>query len=247
MSTVTVQQGDTFESISRAEFGTTEKTNAIIAANPAASNPPVVGSVLIIPKASRPSAPSDAQAGEISVVINGVRFTGWTDVSFTRVMDSFGSFQLNSVWEPDNKAVRELFKPFQYQNVAIFEGAELLFNGTMMPPIPSQSPTGRTINASGYSLPGVINDCNAPVSALPLESDEQNLQQVAQSLLEPFGIPVEFDGDAGGSFQREAIKPADKIFQYLINLAQQRQLIITDTPDGACKFQSETTTGQPVF
>ena len=57
---------------------------------------------------------------------------------------------------------------------------------------------------------------------------------------------VQFDTEAGPSFEREAMKPTEKILQYLIGLAKQRQILITDTPGGSCRFQTEVPSGAPV-
>jgi prophage tail gpP-like protein len=246
VSAYTVQPGDTFESISRSQFGAEAQASTIQSGNPGISDPPTAGATLFIPDAEVPQAPADAQPGEVSVLINGEKFVGWTDVSFTRAMDAFGVFVLESAWEPENIAFRNAFRPFEYQPVAIFEGNDLLFNGTMLPPLPTQVPNRRVVSAAGYSLPGVISDCTPPISALPLERDAQDLNQVATALLAPFGLTVEVDGDVGPAFQREAIKPEEKIFGYLVKLAQQRKLIMTDTPEGACKFQTEAETGSAV-
>lgn len=246
MSAHTVRPGDTFASISRSQFGTEEQASRIQSANPGASDPPSAGSTLFVPNDKTPRAPVGTQAGEASVTINGKKFVGWTDVSFSRSMDSFGGFTLESLWEPENSAFRAAFRPFSYQPVAVFDGTDLLFSGTMIETTPSQNEKKRSVSASGYSLPGVLNDCTAPVSALPLERDAQDLGQIAAALLAPFGLALEVDGEVGPAFQREAIEPTEKILGYLVKLAQQRKLIITDTPQGACKFQTETSTGHPV-
>ena len=246
MSAYTVAEGDTFEDISRKQFGSVDKASSIIASNPGAFNPPTPGTTLVIPKTTVPNVPKGAKPGVASLVIDGEKFIGWKEIRFTRSMDSFGEFSFNSVWEPDNKSFRDTFRPFKYQSVAVFEGDELLFNGTMIDVNPNLSSTERTIEASGYSIPGVINDCTPPVSALPLEGDVQDLKQIAGALLDPFGINLEFEGEPGPTFDREAINPTDRILNYLIKLAKQRKLIITDTPEGACRFHTETETGNPV-
>lgn len=246
MSNYIVQEGDTFEDVSRKQFGSVDFASLIISSNPGSFNPPAPGTNLVISKTIIPEPPKDAVEGVASIIVNGKKFIGWDEIEFIRSMDSFGSFNFRSVWEPQNKEFRDVFRPFQYQSVGIFEGTELLFNGTMLPPRPVTSAKSRTVEVSGYSIPGVINDCTPPISSLPLERDVQDLQQIAKALLDPFGIKVEFDGEPGPTFDREAIEPTQKIFRYLIKLAQQRKLIITDTPEGACKFHTETETGNPV-
>lgn len=236
-----IKENDTLESISKKAFGSAEKAELIRASNPGARFS--VGDSIIIPTHSVPPQSNEAKGS--SIKIDGNNFVGWTSFDFTRSMDSFGTFNFSSVWEPSNQSFRDNFKPFQFKNVAIFEDSELLFNGTMVGLSPNVSPTSRTISVSGYSLPGVLNDCNAPVG-LPSERDSQNLEQIAKSLIDPFGIPVFFSSDYGSSFEREAIDPQQRVLDYLIGLASQKGFIISDDAEGRCIFQKESATGSPV-
>ena len=85
-------------------------------------------------------------------------------------------------------------------------------------------------------MPGILNDCTSPASSFPLEFNNQGLREIAVSLLEPFGIGVSFDVDQGAIFQRVASKPTDKVLKFLIGLAKQRNLIISNTEQGELLF-----------
>ncbi len=246
MTNYLTQPGDTLEDVSRARFGTEDAAALIRTANPGLPATLQEGLSLIIPEVLPVRSPLNAGNEQLSIAIGGKFFEGWTEVTFTRSMDSFGSFDLLTAWDPENLAFRELFRPFSYQRVTIFEGDTLLYTGTILSPTPEQTAKSRLVRVSGYSLPGVLNDCTPPIGALPLERSDMNMQQIAEELLAPFGLAVQFDTDAGPTFEREAMKPTDKVLRYLIGLAQQRQLLITDTPDGACRFQTETPVGLPV-
>ena len=236
-----VKEGDTIESISKKAFGSAEKADLIRLSNPGTAFS--VGDNVIIPSQSVPSQPKNTKGS--SIKIDNKTFIGWTSFDFTRSIDSFGTFNFSSVWEPDNQEFRDTFKPFQFKNVGIFEDDELLFNGTMVGLSPYVSPKSKTIAVSGYSLPGVINDCTAPIG-LSNERDLQNLEQIAKALIDPFGIPLIFNGDSGSSFEREAIKPDQFILDYLIGLANQKGFIISDSSKGECVFQKEVDVGTPV-
>lgn len=246
MTKHTVKDGETFEDVSRFHFGSVDKSADILASNPGVSNPPSKGTILNIPKHETPEFQLNEKRGVVSLIVDGEKFKGWTEINIRRSMDSFGVFSYKSLWLPENKEFREFFRPFSYKPVSIYDGAALIFNGTLMNVQPEVTPTSSTVVASGYSVPGVLNDCTPPVSSFPLERDNQDLQQIAIELLKPFGIPVEFENVPGSEFDREAIDPAQKILGYLTRLAQQRNLIITDTPNGACKFHQETAKGSPV-
>lgn len=246
MSSVTAAIGDTFESISKATYGTSEKAALIKSANPGAGDSPTPGATIIIPKRTPSPAPRGVPQDTIAVLVDGVKFVGWTELAFTQQMDSFGSFSFLSVWEPSNSELREIFKPLSFKSIEIFDGPELLFSGTMMTVDPSLDPTSRTLVAGGYGVPGVLNDCTPPGSALPLERDATNLKQIAIALAAPFGINVEMELDPGPAFIREAIDPAEDIYPYLIELAKQRNFIIGATPGGNLQIQREIAVGSPV-
>ncbi len=245
MSSYTVKPGDTFSSISKATSGTGAASELIQRANPGSGGTPVAGTTIFIPSAPTIRAPVSTSRGAVVITVDGDVFDGWTDLTFTRNMDTFGSFQFASVWEPSNQRLRDALRPFSFRTVSAFEGDRLLFTGTILTATPRQSSASRTVSVSGYALPAVLNDCTMPISALPLETDDATLQAVAEQLCAPFGVPVQFDTDPGPTFPREAIKADENVFGYLVKLAKQRNVLITDTPDGTCKFHTEAPAGQP--
>lgn len=231
-----VKAGDTFDGISRKLYGTNEQAATLKAANPGAGDPPQPGAALYAPgrDTPRPVPPSDL----VTISIDGAAFFGWTRVGITRSMDSFSSFIFESIWNPNDAAHREAFRPFQFRDVGVSDGGALLLTGTVVDATPAVDATSSTITVSGYSLPGVLEDCTAPASALPLEGDRQTLGAVAAQLLKLFGLRLDMP-DPGPAFDREAIAPEDKVLDYLVRLANQRNKIITDTPQGACKIYAE--------
>lgn len=232
-----VKAGDTYDGISRKLYGTNEQAATLRASNPGAGDPPQLGAVLFTPAAGIPRPP--AETGGVSITIDGVTFSGWTQVGITRAMDSFSTFVFESIWNPDDATHRRAFQPFQFRDVSVYDGPDVLITGTLVDATPAVAPTSSMITVSGYSLPGVLNDCTAPVSALPLEGERQTLGGVAAQLLKLFGVKLDMP-DPGPAFDREAIAPEDKILDYLTRLATQRGKIITDTPQGACRIYSET-------
>lgn len=239
-----VQAGDTFDSISRKVYGTNEKAATLKAANPGVGDPPQVGAVLFAPTGEPPRVPASAKKDLVSITVDGALFEGWERAEITRSMDTFGTFVFEAVWSPDIPEHRAAFRPFQYQEVALFDGLDLLFTGTLLDATPSISTTSSTITASGYSTPGVLGDCTVPASALPLEGDGRTLRAVAEPILALFGLRLDMP-EPGAAFDRETIAPEDKALDYLTKLAKQRRMIVTDTPSGACKFYTEVE-GSPV-
>jgi prophage tail gpP-like protein len=232
-----VKPGDTFDGISRKLYGTSDHAATLKAANPGAGDPPQPGASLFTTNLTprRPTSPSDL----VSISIDGQTFTGWTQVGITRSMDAFSSFIFESVWSPDDRAHRRAFRPFRFRDVVISDGADALLTGTLIDATPNVTETSSTVTVSGSSLPGVLDDCTAPASALPLDGDRQTLGGVASALLRLFGLTLDMP-DPGPAFDRESISPEEKVLDYLTRLAGQRGKIITDTTAGACRIYSET-------
>lgn len=250
-STYKVVIGDTFELISRKKYGTELEADRIAKANPGASEPLTPGITLIIP--ILPNAPQNIQQkaisdnlNEVAVLIDGKRFRFWDKIRLTQSMDGMDTIEFGAPFNADIPNFRKIFKPFTYKSNVVTVGGEPFFTGRIINQPPVIENNQIVISVSGYSLPGVFNDCTAPASAFPLEFNNQGLQEIATTLAAPFGIDVIFDADQGAIFERVALKPTTKILSFLIDLAKQRNLIISSTERGKLLFQQSISIGNPV-
>lgn len=245
-----VASGDTFESISRKQYGTEEYASNIIQANPGASEPLQPGTSLIIPaNPDKPeNKPQTAEADnldEVALLIDGKRFRFWTSIKLTRSIDNMDTLDIGAPFEPSLASFKETFRPFSFKSNEITVGGEPLFKGTMISVIPSLGDS-KTIQVSAYSTPGVLNDCTAPASAYPLEYNNQNLQAITNAVIKPFGISAVFEAEPGAVFERVAINPGQKLLDFLSDLARQRNLVISSTERGALLFRKSIESGIPV-
>ena len=239
-------QGDTFETIARKVYGDDLKAADVRRANPGLSEPLQPGASVNVP-----GAPEDSTAGtldvgpdEVTLKIDGRRFRYWTQVEISRSVDKLSAVTFAAPFDPDDQAQRETFRPFTFRPVTVAIGDEDLFDGTMVAAMPSASPNTSTVAVSCYGRPGVLNDCPPPASAFPFEFNGLNVQQIAEELGKLFGVGVRFEADPGAVFRRVKLEPDKKILPFLIDLAQQRGLIITDTVSGDLLF---TTTDDLYF
>jgi prophage tail gpP-like protein len=246
-----VAAGDTFVKIARKKYGIEDNASLIVRANPGVLEPLTAGTLIIIPDA--PAAPANRlqdtlsnSASEVAVIIDGERFRFWDSVTINRSMDSIDSIEIRAPFEPDNAAFRETFRPLSYKSLNVTVGGSPLFIGTMLTPRPETTEKSRTVVATGYSLPGVLNDCTAPISALPLEFNNQGLQEIADTLAGLFGLSIDFNVDQGATFERVALDPDKDIYSFLSDLARQRNLVIGTTNTGKLLFQRSISTGAPV-
>jgi len=243
--------GDTFESISRKKYGTQNEAQRIANANPGAAQPLVAGVTLIIP--ILPDAPqnlrqsaSSVTPDEVAVLIQGSRFRFWNEIRITRSIDTMDTVEFGAPFDSQAPGFRESFRPFSFKPVVITVGGSALFTGTMVAVSPVVENGQKIVSVSGYSLPGVLNDCTPPASAFPLEFNELGLQEIATSLAAPFGISVEFKADQGPIFERVACEPGQRVLTFLTELAKQRNLIISSSPLGALVFLQSSQGGGSV-
>lgn len=250
-TTYSVITGDTFESISRKKYGTEKEADLIARANPGVAQPLTAGTTLIVPVL--PDAPQNVpqQAAadtedEVAILIDGKRFRFWDKVRITRSIDTMDTVEFGAPFDSEAPGFRETFRPFSFKTVVITVGGTPLFTGTMVAVNPVVENAQKVISVSGYSLPGVLNDCTSPASSFPLEYDNQGLREIATALAAPFGISVDFQADQGAVFERVASEPGKKVLAFLTELAKQRNLIISSSSRGKLIFLQSAESGQPV-
>jgi len=248
--TYNVIAGDTFETIARKKYGTEKEAGRISRANPGVSEPLTAGTVLTVP--ALPDAPQNLPSqlpanveDEVAVLINGQRFRFWDKVRITRAVDNRDTVEFGAPFDHTAPGFRESFRPFAFDPVVITVGGEPLFTGTMVAVTPTIDNGARTIAVSGYSLPGVLNDCTPPASSFPLEFNGQGLKEIASAIAEPFGLSVDFQGERGAVFERVACDPGKKALAFLADLAKQRNLIIASTERGKLLFWQSAAAGKP--
>ena len=96
------------------------------------------------------------------------------------------------------------------------------------------------ISVSGYSKPGVLEDCTIPISLYPLQSDNLSLKQIADKVLQPFGVKYKYTANITTEFNKKFKKtnaePSQQIKGYLNQLASQRGIILTHNAKGELLF-----------
>lgn len=244
-------EGDTFEIISRREFGTELEAGAIARVNPGVFPPLAPGLDVAVP--TLPNVPEDQpqdaianDADEVAILTDSKRFRFWDRVRVVRSLDAMDIVEFGTPWEPDVPGMKEAFQPFKYKPIDVTVGGDQLFTGTGVAVAPVQDNAQRVATISGYSLPGVLADCTAPASAFPLEFNDQGLEEIAKTLAKLFGLGVDFQGESGPPFDRLALEPGEKVFDFLVGLAKQRNVVIASTTEGKLLFWNGVEGGSPV-
>jgi len=216
-----------------------------------------------------PSAEATPKTG---LVISGEKFEHFDTIEFTKSIDTFSTLSFTAPFEPDRKEFRKRFRPFSYSSVNGLIDDKVRFTGEMLTPEPSVDPESASVAVSCYSLPAVLGDCCPPGVAFPLEFSGMTLQQIAQTICNYFGITAKYDatvsvdesahaftkakihrgprggrGKRGNKFARCALEPGDQAHEFLVKLAQQIGLVMSDDEVGNLVFRdSDATLGDPV-
>src|SRR5690606_22773690 len=102
----------------------------------------------------------------------------------------------------------------------------------------------------GYSLPGVLQDCNIPPDIYPLQSDGLTLREIASKLINPFGLSMVVDSSVA-SVMDEVVEtsmpePSQIISTYLAELAAQRNIVLGHDVRGNIMFTRAKTNQKPI-
>lgn len=174
----------------------------------------------------------------MKIKVNGSEFLFFNDITIAMVLDSVASaFSFSARFNPNNDQHKELFRPLAYPTVEIYHNdGRLLLTGTVLNQNQKSTAEPNLTTLSGYSLPGVLEDSNIPLSAFPLESLKRSLKDIASKLLGIFSLKLIIApnvlNDANGIYEKTSAEPTDSIASYLAKLAAQRNIVLSHDEKG---------------
>lgn len=216
--------------------------------------------------------PASLKPPVVGLVISGEKFKHFPEIDIALALDAFSTARFTAPFEADRKEFRRLFKPFGYNSINVLVDEKVILTGTMMHVEPRIEAASKSVEVSCYSLPGVLCNCCPPGTAYPLEFADQTLLPIAQTIVSKFGLKARFDdsvsddetdhafkaakvkrgprggrGKRGNKFARVALEPGDNAHEFLVKLAQQIGLVMTDDAVGNLVFRdSDANLGNPV-
>lgn len=184
---------------------------------------------------------------QVTIIIDGVRIEQFSDASVLLTIDNVGNgFSFNTPFFPGIREYRDLFRPKKYHPTQIYIGENLVLNGTIEKIVPSLTETSNSVNVQGRSKTGVLVDCTFEKDE-NLEFQKMTLDKIAATVIEKFGLEVSFPDGVGAIFEQAGPdSPTETVFNFLQNLARQRSLLMSQTPDGKLLFRRAKTSGVPV-
>ena len=151
--------------------------------------------------------------------------------------DSVAStFAFSFYYDPANGDIAALAKPGEYPDAVIEHNGEVLITGKILSHTYQDGAVKSLTSVGGYSKPGVLEDCEIPVSLYPLQSDGKTFTQIAQRLIKPFGLTMVVDADvsarANAVYQVATAEATGTVKAYLASLAAQKNMILSHSPSG---------------
>jgi prophage tail gpP-like protein len=249
-----VESGETLGSISIKYLGTFQKWKLIVTANPQLSSRRLIadgsptifpGDILAIPDEDKSAVPMPPQTEtvklseaeqDISILIDGFKFLGFTSYEITLSYDSFDVFSFSAPYDIAEKEISDVIMPFAFKNCDIFYNGKLQLKGTLLTPDPELVDKSKEITLQGYPLCGILNDCTIPLAEYPAEYAGLTLKEIAEPIVAAYGIKTVFDDDPGGPFDSVAIEPTEKVLDFLVKLSKQRSLLFSNNEKGCLRF-----------
>jgi prophage tail gpP-like protein len=258
-----VQNGDYLRKIAAIAYGDESRWPEIFAANQStlrSPNPDSIfpGEILIIPgnivtavQQNEAQAVQISQGGagknDFSLMIDGKKINV-TSARVVRAMDTACDGWTATVpWIPGkDRDMDRVLAPFSYLPAQVFLGSKLQVNGAIYGVESSLSIDGSVKNLEGWSKTvDIVDSMLKP----PLEANNMTLEQRARALIGPLGLTVQFEAtnpEAKAAFYRMTAGDTDTIFSHLSGYADQRGVLISNTPAGDVLFWNAKTTGSPV-
>jgi prophage tail gpP-like protein len=178
--------------------------------------------------------------------------TFFNEFQFELKYDSISSgFSLSFYFDPDNSEHKELANPSKFQEVKVYYSDELLMTGTILNlKFVHDSKTNLCV-ISGSSKTGVLGRSQIPTDLYPLQSKGISLRQIASKLLTRFNIEMIVDPSISDKmdkvYQSSTAQENQTVSGYLVEMARQKDIVITHDEFGRLLFTSANTAGAPLL
>ena len=182
----------------------------------------------------------------------GKKFDFFNSFTLDLKYDAVASaFAFSVYFNPDDAEHKTLMRPGGYKVAEVWHNDELLVKGYVLSHTFNHSAQKQLASLAGYSTPGVLEDCEIPVSLYPLQSDGLTLKEIAQKLIKPFGIKMVIDAAVSAAMDKQYdvsnAKETQTVKQYLTELAAQKNIVLSHTAAGSLLFTKAKTNLNPIL
>lgn len=182
--------------------------------------------------------------------------------------DSIAStFSVDFYFDPSNPDHAEMATVSHFHECILEHNGETLITGYALSNFFKQSSKKELAKIAGYSKPGVLEDCDIPpiVNGVEqskwLQYDGMTLREIAQQIIAPFKLKLVVDGVASKAsneqftldekldkkISKTTALESKNIKSYLMELAIQRNIILSHDVNGSLLFTEAKTNLAPLF
>jgi prophage tail gpP-like protein len=261
----TVEYADNLQKISRWAYGY-DKVIEIIRANSALLQPRIdsgrihedLGGIPIVYKNDRLWIPileeqstTDIEDvnpefhNEIVFRINGKIFHGFTTNTMERSINTIAdSFSFTAPYDYNDESSKYL-DAYTFHEVELFIDGKLFMTGTASTWSFKVGVDSTMVTIGCKSKAGVLVDC--PSNDSKLNYTKQTFSQIAQSLIQPYGITLELPYGDSGIINRTKRDVGQKIFDFLAKIAKDKGFILNSTSQGGIKLDRANIDNEPIL
>jgi prophage tail gpP-like protein len=240
--TYIIKAGDTLRNIAARYLGDANKWQEIWTTNKAhlrSKDPGMiyVGESIDIPtkstKNTSSAAPPPIDDDEIALLVGGVLYSGWTEVSVTRSLEAAsGSFSVTLTERWPGQTTQ--WPIFVGSAVQVYIGQDLVISGWVDDVDVNLTASDHSISVSGRDKTADIIDCSAVNR--PGEWHGKKVEAIAQELCNPFGVTVRADVSTGAALDTFTLQPGEKVFEAIERAIKKKGLMLTSDTNGALIF-----------
>lgn len=170
------------------------------------------------------------QDDPLTLVANGTRFTGWTEITLTRGVKQATSqldMAVTNAW-----AGQDVVWPLPFTPVQLYLGRDLLLTGFIDTYTGELDAQRHGIRVTARSKTQDLIECMPDIASGQFNS--YALDQIARGVCAPFGIDVVVDSqcDVGDPFPTAAMERCETAFRSIERLGRLRRVLLTDDPQG---------------
>jgi prophage tail gpP-like protein len=180
------------------------------------------------------AAPND----DVSLVIKGQAWSGWTDVRVTRGIERLPSdFEVHlTEFAPNERSIQIL----RGDSVEVLIGLDLVLTGYVDRIIRGYDARSHTVTITGRSKCADLVDCAAEWPRGQIVGS--SVLEIAEKLARPYGIEVTATGAVGPPIPQFNLSRGETPFQIIERLCRFGQLLAYDDPDGDLVLSAVQTT-----
>ncbi len=169
----------------------------------------------------------------MKIKINGEWWSHFADFKLFSNLDAVAStWAFKTLFDPSNPSHKKLLKPLQYYKVEFYHDDGTIFStGTFLNHDLISASEPELALIEGYSLGGVLEDCQVPYKSYPLESDDRTLKEIAERLFKYFGLNLIIYPTAekacNESIEKSVADPQETVKDYISKIAAQKNVIFS--------------------